>query len=389
MEVLVTDGEQRAALAAVRSLGNAGHRVTVTSSRRQCLAGVSRYAAGHVRVPPASQTSGDYAAAIRDLVRDRGIELVLPVTDESLLSLLAVRDTLDAPIPFPSLEQLRAIGDKRRVSEAASAAGLAVPRQWVLSSSQSPVPREVPFPIVIKPHRSVVETPSGKQRFSVGYAPTAEALNQRLALLPPGAFPVLLQERVSGVGIGVFVLRWNGRLVARFFHRRLREKPPSGGVSVYRESVAPDPDLLERTERLLDAFAWNGVAMVEYKLDTRTGTPYIMEINGRLWGSLQLAIDAGVDFPALLVDAVRGAVAPPPSYRVGVRSRWFWGDVDQLLSRLRRSRAQLSLSDDAPGRLRAIAEFFAASLHPGEEEILRWTDPAPYLRETLDWFRGS
>ena len=73
-------------------------------------------------------------------------------------------------------------------------------------------------------------------------------------------------------------------------------------MSVYRESVAADPDLVRRSRALLDAFGWCGVAMVEYKLDERTGTPYLMEVNGRFWGSLQLAIDAGVDFPS-----------PPPS----------------------------------------------------------------------------
>ncbi len=55
--------------------------------------------------------------------------------------------------------------------------------------------------------------------------------------------------------------------------------------------------------------------MVEFKADARTGTPYLMEINGRFWGSLQLAIDAGVDFPAILVAAALGAPIPPRSPR--------------------------------------------------------------------------
>ena len=40
--------------------------------------------------------------------------------------------------------------------------------------------------------------------------------------------------------------------------------------------------------------------MVEFKLDARDGVAKLMEINGRFWGSLQLAVDAGVDFPAIL-----------------------------------------------------------------------------------------
>ena len=49
-------------------------------------------------------------------------------------------------------------------------------------------------------------------------------------------------------------------------------------------------------QELLDELNWHGVAMVEFKV-TEDGTPYLMEINTRFWGSLQLAIDAGVDFP--------------------------------------------------------------------------------------------
>ncbi len=164
--------------------------------------------------------------------------------------------------------------------------------------------------------------------------------------MPPAGVPVLLQHRVAGVGEGLFALRWEGRTVARFAHRRLREKPPAGGVSVYRESIEPDPRLVSAGERLLDALDWNGVAMIECKRDPETGRHIIMEINGRFWGSVQLAIDAGINFPVLLVACALGQTPALPAgtgYRVGIRSRWFWGDVDHLYLRLTRSGAELQV----------------------------------------------
>ena len=86
------------------------------------------------------------------------------------------------------------------------------------------------------------------------------------------------------------------RPVAFFAHKRLRERPPWGGVSVLSESAEPDPRLKALARQLLDDACWHGVAMVEFKV-APDGTPYLMEINTRFWGSLQLAIDAGVDFP--------------------------------------------------------------------------------------------
>src|SRR6185437_2235374 len=183
------------------------------------------------------------------------------------------------------------------------------------------------------------------------------------------------------------VLVWDGKIVAQFAHRRIREKPPAGGISVYRESVAVDEELLRMSLALLAEFEWRGVAMVEYKVDESTGQPYLMEINGRFWGSLQLAIDSGVDFPILLMAAATGQEVEPVSrFRTGVRSRWFWGDVDHLLTRLRRSDAELSLPTGTPSRWSAMKAFLAR--HPGDvSEIRRRGDMRPFLRETVQWFR--
>ena len=132
----------------------------------------------------------------------------------------------------------------------------------------------------------------------------------------------MLQERIVGPGVGVFACYRDGRPVALFSHRRLRERPPWGGVSVLsRERAAASRARASTPRRLLDELGWHGVAMVEFKQDVRDGIPKLMEINGRFWGSLQLAIDAGVDFPALLVRGVEPTrVEPQAPYRSGSRA---------------------------------------------------------------------
>src|SRR6266516_3140513 len=213
---------------------------------------------------------------------------------------------------------------------------------------------------------------------------TAPSCRAVLAGLRDGAFPVLLQRRVQGPGEGLFGLRWDGRMVATFAHRRLREKPPEGGVSVYRESIAPPAELVAAGAKLLALLGWQGVAMVECKRDLATGRYVFMEVNGRLWGSLQLAIDAGVDFPALLVACALGSHVPSVgSYRVGVRSRWFWGDVDHLYLRLRHGNGVGRAGEAWGGRLAAIRDFLRFRPGRDREEIWRWRDPIPFVVETL------
>ena len=387
--MLVTDGEQRAALAIVRSLGRAGHRVYVCSARPRSLAGASRWCRQQAEIPDPLHRPADYVGSIRRLVERWGIDVLIPVTEASLLALLPERERLEGVLlPFADCEDFRAISDKQRVLEAAGACGIAVPRQTVLGGRaelESIRAACLRFPIVAKPARSVVEHPGGRAKLSVHHARDWPELAAVVDVLSPAAFPLLLQERIDGPGIGVFALVWDGVPRAFFGHRRIREKPPSGGVSVYRESVALDPELLARAVALLRHFRWEGVAMVEFKVDRATGVPYLMEINGRFWGSLQLAVDAGIDFPELLLRVALGESVAAVEYEIGIRSRWWWGDVDHLLLRLRRSDAELALPPGSPTRWGAALDFLALHRRGDRSEILRMDDPRPFIRETLDW----
>jgi len=375
MDALLTDGNERAALAAARSLVQAGFEVGVAAVRRFSLAGVSR---GVRRLRLSTDPLADptaYAAEVGEVARQLGVRVLLPVTDASVEAVLAgCRHNLPSvALPFPDLSTYRKASDKAAMLDCARRAGLAVPETVLLEDAGAPLPGADFFPAVLKPHRSVV----AQRHLNVGFVRTPDQCRAMLDTLPSTAFPVLLQRRVRGAGEGLFMLRWNGRVVAEFAHRRLREKPPEGGVSVYRESIALDGALAEAGRRMLQDLDWQGVAMIECKRDEETGRHVLMEVNGRLWGSLQLAIDAGVDFPALLVACALGGDQDVPAvtrYRVGVRSRWFWGDVDHLYLRLRNG-------GGAAGKLTALRDFLRVGRN--REEVWRWRDPAPFLLESL------
>jgi predicted ATP-grasp superfamily ATP-dependent carboligase len=395
--VLVTCGEHRAALAIVRSLGRAGFEVTVCSTRVPSLAGASRYAARELALPDPVKSPEDYSEHVARLIdRDRP-DLVIPVTEAALLATLSLADRFpDTTFPFPDLTRFTAICDKGRVFDVAREEGISVPDETVLveRGDFDATRIDVPFPVVIKPVRSVSGPATGRVTHGVVHASDATALETALTGLPSEAFPVHVQRRIVGPGTGVFLLRWEGRILATFAHRRIREKPPAGGVSVLCESIVADPDLVEKSRRLLERFDWNGVAMVEFKRDTSSGEAYLMEINGRFWGSLELAVASGVDFPLALAEASMGhPTGAIETYRVGVRSRWVWGDVDHLIMRVRKSDRLLSLPPGVSGRARAILDFIT-SFASGRSDVFRTSDPGPAFRETLDWFaalggRGS
>jgi predicted ATP-grasp superfamily ATP-dependent carboligase len=295
-----------------------------------------------------------------------------------------------AIVPFPDIAAFSALTDKERLLKEASTLGIAIPTQEIVRDIDALAATDLSrlrYPMVIKPSRSVSVHSGARAKFSVSYAADATQLQRTLRSLAPAAFPVLLQQRVVGPGTGIFLLLWDGKIKAQFAHERLCEKPPSGGESVYRESVAIDEDLRDRSRALLDRFGWSGVAMVEYKLDSATGQPYLMEVNGRFWGSLQLAIDSGVDFPRILVACALGEDAQEmPSYRVGVRSRWWWGQIDNLVGRARRSSTSVPLPPETRTSVRSVGDLLLGPFRRADyEEVLRWTDPGPFWNETVRW----
>lgn len=396
MNVLVTDGYARAALAVTRSLGSKGHSVFVCSEAETSLASSSKYCYQGLAYPSPREMPEAFIDFLLEVVEQYQIEVLIPVTDVCLLLVSRNRDRFPASckLPIAADEAINAAADKNHILELAKSIEMPVPKSLLLSSKeeakQSLAECELGYPVVLKPVRSRVKSGDRWVSTAVDYAKDRADLESKLMGYVAEVYPVILQERVTGVGSGAFYCFDSGRCVAKFAHSRIREKPPSGGVSVFRESKQIDPIVDEYSQKLLSALGWHGVAMVEFKIDEQTGNAYIMEINGRFWGSLQLAIDAGVDFPEILLSVVSGQTpSQPPEYRAGVKTRWFWGDVDLLLSYLFKSRDALKLPKGHPGKLRSILSILLPWSRGQRFEVLRLSDIKPWFYETRRWLNAN
>ena len=386
MRVLVTDGENRAALAITRALGRLGHDVLVGDRGRQALAQTSRYCRGAVTYPDPVAAPDDFVDGLARLTRDHGVDVLIPVADITTFLVTGNRDRFPCAVPCADAAVIARAANKVDIVDTAERIGVPVPMSVVVHEPAHVPPCDhLGYPLVIKPWQSRIRTPRGWATTSVSYADSPEDLTRDLALRPAHEFPVLLQERLVGPGVGVFACVHQGRMVATFSHRRLRERPPWGGVSVLCESAEVDPVAGGHAIRLLEAIGWQGAAMVEFKRDERDGLPKLMEINGRFWGSLQLAIDAGVNFPALVMQTITGEPFPPqPPYRVGIRERWLWGDVDALLVSLRPGRNAARLAGRS--RLRAVRDFLEVAAPDLYYDNPKWDDRAPFVAEMRSWF---
>jgi predicted ATP-grasp superfamily ATP-dependent carboligase len=390
--VMVTDGQERSALAITRGLGQAGIPVIVGAETARSLAGASRYCVARWRYPSPSQSPVQFISSLVEAVRRFDITAIIPPTDSSMQAVATQRDQFPSSVTamIPSLESYEMVSDKYRLMKLAQELEIPIPKTVFVPGGDIAVALDQvrAYPVVVKPGRSLLKVDEKWVKTSVHFISNVEELKDLYRRTPYLRNASLIQERIEGEGQGVFGLFDHGKPCVLFAHRRVREKPPAGGVSVFRESIELPKAMTDYAVRLLAQVKWHGVAMVEFKVDRHSNVPMLMEINGRFWGSLQLAIDAGLNFPYLLYQAMNGVpvAVPNNAYRIGTKSRWLLGDLDHLLLRLTRSDGHLHLNSDAPSRGRCLAEFsklFQSDLHY-EVESLR--DPGPALAEYRAWF---
>jgi len=314
MRVLVTDGHYKNALAIVRSLGRRGVEVVVGSPVRWAQAACSKFCSERV-VYPHCRNEEAFVASLVEITKQHRIDVVLPVGYGTCTALSKHADRIrdHARLLVASAEAMRVAADKRRVVALAREVGVPTPRTFETPEAIDS------FPVVVKG-----VTDSGRVRY-------VNAREELARLEAPG---FIIQEYIPGEGCGFFALCKGGEPKAVFMHRRLREFPVTGGASTAAESIR-DPKVAQYGKRLLRALKWDGVAMVEFKRDARDGEPKLMEINPKFWGSLDLSIAAGVDFPWLAVKmATEGDVEPREDYTENVRFHWPLPDeVLHVLSR--------------------------------------------------------
>jgi predicted ATP-grasp superfamily ATP-dependent carboligase len=389
MRVLVTDGGRGSGISIIRSLGRRGIEVVAADTTRLSPAFFSRYVAARLVYPhPGAHAEEAVHVLVRAAVEHK-VDLVIPVSEELVMLLSTARDRFTgiAKLALPEPDALAVARDKQQTLELAHELGVPAPRTVLVSSADDAVAHgpTLGWPIVLKPQASRTARDDGKvDVFGVTYAGDLRSLAEEMRAFE-GRCSVLLQEYCEGEGHGVGLLMDRGRPLLAFQHRRLREVPFTGGPSSFRDSVALDPVLFEYCVRLLGAVGWTGPAMVEFKL-TRDG-PKLMEINGRIWGSLALAVKSGVDLPVRMVDLfVRGdgavAASPLNGYAVGVRSRDLSLELKWIASVLGRHTRYPFLR--APRRRQALAAAVRLLDPRLGFDVLSRDDPRPGLVELVN-----
>ena len=347
-------------LTVIRELGERGVPVLALGRAAHALGRYSRYATRYFQMD-----EGPLAQWLPAFVEANRPAAILAISEGHLLQLAPLKGTLgDCKILTPGAAELDLVLDKQRTLEIAHEIGLRVPISWQPRGEEDFALRaaELDYPVVLKwPNVHDVTdllAANGLEWLKAEYASGPADLVARLERYRPiGTWP-LVQSWCPGEGFGQMLHMHRGSSTLHFQHRRLRECPPSGGVSSFCEAVPlhRHRDQMALSEKLLEAIGWEGPAMVEYRHDPETGHYWLMEVNGRFWGSLPLAYHCGAHFAwELYRREVVEDSAPSPAWVKLRKARFVIPDVKHLAAILRDD--SRSAMKKAGATLRFLADF--------------------------------
>jgi len=362
-KVIVCDAQMRSSLAVIRSLGKKEIEVTAGEETRFATGFFSKYCKHKVVYPSPKKNKEEFVNYLIKILQKNNYDALFPVADACLEPIINNEEEISkyTRIALPPRKIFMKAYDKQITLKIATENNIPHPKTYFVNDLDElyNIENKLEYPAVIKPRIS-----SGRRGIEICNSFDELITNYKKIHSEYGK--LLIQELIPyGGEFGVYILfNYNSEPRAITVQRRLRSYPVSGGPSTLRETFKNEisEKSVETAFKLLKAMKWVGVAMVEFRIDARDGTPKLMEVNPRFWGSLQLSILAGVDFPYLLYKMIiDGDVEPVLDYKEGVRCRWLLpGDILWFLS--------------APNKLKNFKEFLKFNT---PDDILSWEDPGP------------
>jgi predicted ATP-grasp superfamily ATP-dependent carboligase len=274
--------------------------------------------------------------------------VLCPCTDGAVLVLSEHRDELEADfyLALPDADVVRMLIDKVSFFAFAGERDIAIPQTFLLydQADADKAARELNFPCIVKPPmKSALWLQHTRVKaYKVDNAEEFLALYERCQ---GWADPIMAQQWIAGGDGNLFscncYFSTEGKPLATFIARKIRQWPPETGTSCLGEEVRND-EVLKETLALFEAVDYRGLGYVEMKRDENTGRHYIIEPNiGRPTGRSAIAEAGGVELLYTMYCDLTGLPLPERReqhyggvkwvyWRNDLRSAWhYWrkGDV--------------------------------------------------------------
>lgn len=201
-------------------------------------------------------------------------------------------------IPSPTATMLDCFDDKWQFYQFCKRYGLNTPSTQLFASKQDidfhKVSHEFGLPIVFKPLDQAgsagVHVIHSEQEYQKKIADDEE---YQFA-------PLLVQQYVEGLDIGLNLLSIHGRITAIAIQQR--DFPQNFGAPI---EFLSNPYLESAARTICENSKYHGVMNIDARVEGKTGRVFLFESNPRFWGSLSASVWCGLNF-------VEACLEPPP-----------------------------------------------------------------------------
>jgi predicted ATP-grasp superfamily ATP-dependent carboligase len=321
--ILVPDYAGQQVIAGIKSLSLHGDTCDLAWGIRktdQLLK--SKYIRTLYSIPAAREDSDDYAQALVEFLKTHPYDMILPFGNDANHAVNRAQDKLRkyTRLLTPSRRSHEIAYDKQATARHCREVGVDAPITF-FDYDEADLPaiaNSLRYPVVIKA-RSGSGVKTGL-RYATNQSELMAKYRELNCLNDVGedvqyANPII-QEFIPGYVHDACLLMENGKALAVLTQTRQLMYPITGGVGAINYTTH-DAELREVAVRLMESLDWTGPAQVEFKYDQRDKKYKLVEINPKLWGTLDLSIQSGVSFPVLIRDLLMGEKISQPAYDAG------------------------------------------------------------------------
>jgi predicted ATP-grasp superfamily ATP-dependent carboligase len=328
LDVLLTDSSYKHTYAALRALKMKNLKVGIICNSRLSISYLSRYVDKRFMVEcnisahPDENTIYNFKEEVLAILKKNKISVIIPVGNISYYVFSKYENEISKYTKIVVAEKniMSVAQNKYSTFLLAKSKNIPIPRTFFPADFEDliNISNKIIFPCVIKR--------TNFDESGVLYCNNKEEYIKNINSNFKGPFkcditPPIIQEYIQGEAYGFFALFNQGKCLHYFMHKRIHEYPVTGGPSSLAESIY-DENLFILGKKILETFNWHGLAMVEFKKDVRDNQYKLIEINPKLWGSLELSLTAGINFPYLTYLLALNQISEESDYRREVFFRW-------------------------------------------------------------------